>query len=298
MLPPLPNICAFLEVADSGRFRLAAERLGVSESAVSHQIRRLEEQLGVRLLERGRAEATLTRQGELYYVKAREAVRLLREAAEDLGIDETSRLSVTLPRSLAALWLVPQLEAFYRDNPGCEVQLLPTERVCDLAREHIDIGIRQREGAQAADDWPGCRVLPLTTERIFPVARPDVAARAEALGWEVALESESFILNDLHPGEWGAWSAAQGLPAPARQRMKALNSFDFVLNAALSGMGIAMARTPMVDAVLAEGRLVPVFGGAPLETARYDLVLPEDLPLRGLRGRFARWLQTLAGSEA
>jgi DNA-binding transcriptional LysR family regulator len=178
-LPPLPTIRAFLEITAQGRFNRAAEALGLTESAVSHQLRKLEEGLGVRLLERKPDGIALTEAGLRFQEKAERAMWLLSDAVEEVRSVQFGKVSITLARALAAHWLVPRYASFYAVHPEIELQLLPTTRLCDLIRERIDLGIRYGDGV-----WPGLKATHLIEEVCFPVATPTLAREWRQTGWD------------------------------------------------------------------------------------------------------------------
>ena len=168
-LPPLNTILTFISVVEHRRFNKAALSLSLTESAVSHQIKKLEEILGVRLMSRGRNGSELTEAGERFYIKSSIAVKQLTEVVQELGKESQLSLIVTLPPSLAALWLSSKLWSFYEENNQIEISILPTKRDCNLENENIDIGIRL---SAASADWEKYNSLQLWEEFIYPVMTP------------------------------------------------------------------------------------------------------------------------------
>jgi LysR family transcriptional regulator, glycine cleavage system transcriptional activator len=270
-LPPLPTIRAFLAIAAQGRFNRAAESLGLTESAVSHQLRKLEEGLGVRLLERKPDGIALTEAGLRFQEKAERAMRLLSDAVEDVKSIQFGKVSITLARALAVHWLVPRYAGLHAAHPEIELQLLPTTRLCDLAREHIDLGIRYGDGV-----WPGLKATHLIEEVCFPVATPTLAKEWRQAGWEGFRSKARIIVNGTHPDEWSVWCAHSGWIRPDQRRGSTLESFDFVLQAGLAGAGLIMGRRPMVDDYLTRGELEAPFGTVGMVGKSYFLVWPAD----------------------
>ena len=135
-LPPFAALRAFHAAAVHGRFRDAALSLGVTESAISHQVRRLEDFLRIALFDRSGTGVRLTAAGRRYLEQIDPAIRQIQAATEAM-LHPTGRsvARLTLPPSLAATWLIPQLSAFERAHPGVELQLVPTTRVVDLKRD-------------------------------------------------------------------------------------------------------------------------------------------------------------------
>lgn len=286
-LPPINTLKAFITVVEQGRFNRAAEVLSLTESAVSHQIRKLESFLGIRLMERGRNGLELTSAGKTFYRSASDALSRLESGIAEIS-EQPEHLSITLPPSLAALWLAPSLWQFYDTHTDSEVSILPSLRLCDLNKESIDLGIR----LASKPDWPDCRWLGLWEEYCFPVATPALAEALQSQGWDALKEPLWLIHNKLHPTEWQDWSRAFGIPVPETRHHRTFASFDYAINAALSGQGIAMARTPMVNGLLRDNRLQAPFGEQfRLKTGkRYFATWPDTQ--HPLRDRFLTWLET------
>lgn len=291
VLPPLAQLRSFVAVADSGRLNRAAAALGLTESAVSHHLRRLEDLLGVRLLERGRAGTVLTEAGARFHPRVRDALRLLEDAVTDVTGGEGGRVLLTLPRALATHWLVPRYPRLYAGDTAGEVelQLLPTARTCDLEREQIDLGIRLGSG-----HWPGLEAQPLLPEHTCPLATPALARQWRELGWEVMAAQARLIANATHPAEWQDWCSATGRALPAERRFTRLESFDLVLQAGLAGSGVIMGRTPMVHDALARGELEAPFPDWVTGNDRYHLVWPTRRPPNRHARAVIDWLTACA----
>lgn len=272
-LPALSQLRSFVAVVDHGRLNRAAAVLHLTESAVSHHLRRLEDTLGVRLLERSRGQSALTEAGERFYPRARDALRLLEEGVEDAAGGPGGRVVLTLPRALATHWLVPRCPRLYRAHDELELQLLPTTRLCRLERERIDLGVRCGAG-----DWPGLEARPLLSEHACPLAAPALAAEWRKCGWDALAARHRLIANATHPREWLDWCRATGRALPAGARFTTHESFDLVLQAGLAGAGLIMGRTPMVAEAVAHGDLVAPFPAWTTSPGRYYVVWPARRP--------------------
>jgi len=323
-IPPFPALRAFHAAARHGRFKDAARHLRVTESAISHQVRRLEDFLQVRLFERQGPRVFLTPQAVRYFEEIDPAITRIAEATRALmGPQERARVAVTLPPSLAILWLIPNLAGFEAACPEIDLELVATTRVIDLRREQIDIAIRHGRGP-----WPNTEAEFLLTETAIPVCRPGYLAAAGAPGapgeviedglieGEVmeggavdavdavvrALSRARVIINGAFPDEWLEWAGAHGIGGPALQaalaRALRLESQEQVLAAAEGGLGIAMGRRPLVDESLRTGALLAPFGRPDHSQAGYFLCrAPGATPSAGAR-RVWRWLRDFAARQS
>lgn len=293
LLPPLHALRAFDAAARFGRFREAASALGLSESAVSHQIKRLEAYLGVALFERSGNAVTLTPVGRSYFQEIDPAFVRIRKATEEVrGPAGTARVSLTLPGTLATSWLIPKLSRLEALHPEISLQLITTERILDLRREQINLAIRYGRGP-----WTGMIAERLLAEQAFPVCAPGYLSGEQLRHPETALSTVRLIINDTVPTEWQSWAQAHGLEAPELRGALVLHASDQTQGAAVEGLGMAMGRRPMVDRFLDAGLLVAPFGSSDWSGAAYFLVHPEvDEPTAPTR-KVAKWLQEIAALE-
>lgn len=289
-LPPFAALRAFHAAALHGRFRAAAASLGVTESAISHQIRRLEDFLRTALFERSGSGLRLTAAGRRYLEQIDPAIRQIQAATEALlRPGGRGLVRLTLSPSLAATWLIPRLGAFERAEPELALQLVPTTRVLDLRRDQVDLAIRHGKGA-----WPGVEASFLLQEAALPVCAPGyLPAGPEPLPLE-ALRQARLIVNSLFPDEWVEWARARGLRPLALDKALELEGSDLVLQVAEGGHGLALGRRPLVDERLARGTLVAPFGEGDPTGAAYYLCRPTGEPPSAAARRLERWLRGLA----
>ncbi len=293
-LPPLHALKAFDAAARFGRFREAAAALGISESAISHQVKRLEAYLGVALFERTGNSVALTARGRRYFEQLDPAFAKIREATEEIkGPSDRARVSLTVPGTLATSWLIPRLGRLEARHPEISLQVVTTERLLDLRREQINLAIRYGLGP-----WEGMTAERLLDEPAFPVCAPGMLDADLSKRPEEALRRLRLIVNDTVPTEWQAWAQAHGLEPPSMRGAIILHASDQTHGAAAEGLGIAMGRRPMVDRWLNDGRLVAPFGSADWSGAAYFLVYPEDVELPTAARKVARWLREMAAEEA
>lgn len=285
-LPPFAALRAFHAAATHDRYRDAAESLGLTESAISHQVKRLEEFLHTSLIDRSGKRPVLTDAGRHYLDRIEPAMRQIHAATEAL-LPSSGRATVrlTLPPSLAATWLIPKLSAFERAFPEIDLQLITTTRVVDLKRDQIDFAIRHGKGP-----WTDVEATFLLEETAMPVCAPDYLDRASTEPSQEALDDVRYIVNANIPDEWEEWSRAHGLDPPAPGDMVTLEAMEQALQVAESGHGLAMGRRPVVDSWLERGRLVAPFGAADPTGTAYYLCRPIDLTPTAAGRRLERWL--------
>jgi len=289
-LPPFAALRAFHAAATHERFRDAADSLGVTESAISHQVKRLEAFLRVALIDRSGARARLTDTGRRYLEQIEPALLQIQAATEALmPASGRSVARLTLPPSLAVTWLIPRLGAFERAQPQIDLQLITSTRVIDLRRDHVDLAIRHGKGA-----WPGLDATFLLTETAMPVCAPGYVEPSDTPGADV-LKDARLIVSAFFPDEWEEWARARGLPPPPGEPI-VLDAQEQALELAANGHGLAMGRRPVVDAWLENGRLVAPFGAADPTGAAYYMCKPADLPSTAAARRAERWLTETAAA--
>jgi LysR family glycine cleavage system transcriptional activator len=290
-IPPFPALRAFHAAARHGRFKDAARVLNLTESAISHQVRRLEDLLQVQLFERQGPRVVLTPKGVRYFEDIDPAMTGLAAATRALvGPQERQRVTLTLPPSMAILWLIPNLAAFEADCPEIDLELVATQRVVELRREQIDIAIRHGRGG-----WPNVEAEYLMANTAIPVCRPGYLAAPADIG------AARLIVNAAFPDEWREWAAAHGVAGAALEqglsRALRFESPEQVMAAAEGGLGLALGRGPLVAGHLNSGALVAPFGLPERSQTGYFLCrAPGAVPSAGAR-RVWRWLHAFARRE-
>jgi LysR family glycine cleavage system transcriptional activator len=286
-LPSLNGLRAFESAARLMSFTHAAAELNVTQTAISHQIRRLEDQLGIKLFIRQNRALALTREAQDYLPSVRSAFEDLRRATERLrrpGHD--GRLTVSTTASLATKWLVSRVAAFQDANPGLEVRITTSTHLVDFRREEVDVAVRYGRGK-----WPGLSAHWLMAERIFPVCSPGLLSGAEPLREPADLARHTLLHTTVSRDDWGLWLTAAGLPyAIAARRGLTFDLGFMAIQAAVEGLGVALGRLQLVEADIAAGRLVAPFDMELPQDAGYYVVTPEgsaDTPKIAL---FRDWL--------
>jgi LysR family glycine cleavage system transcriptional activator len=282
---------AFEAAAQLLSFKHAAAQLHRTPSAISHQIRGLEEALGTALFHRDPQGLRLTDAGREYLMAVHEALGGLAEATTRLQREHgEGPLSISLFPSFAVRWLIPRLNDFRVRQPGIEIELVSSVRQADFDSGAIDAAIRFGDG-----DWPGLRADPLMFEERFPVCSPGLAAGPPPLATVTDLGRAVLLHNGAHPGEWAGWLEEAGIDGVDAQRGPVFDASNEVLAAAANGMGVALGRTPLVGSDLEAGRLVAPFETRVRSRGRYWLVAPEASADGASLSAFRGWLRAQVG---
>jgi LysR family transcriptional regulator, glycine cleavage system transcriptional activator len=280
-LPSLDSLRAFEVAARHLNFTRAADELHVTQSALSHRIKALEEELGVALFRR------LTRKLEL----------TIKRALATLGrAGRTGPLTVTTLPSVAVRWLVPRLARFRALNPRVDVRVAAEPELIDLNTRRADIALRFGLGK-----YPGLKVTRLMGDVVFPVASPDVLARAGPITQPGEIRKFPLLFDtaaehDDSRSNWQAWADHCGAGAIPHAEGLYFNNALLVLEAAARGLGAALARRSLVLDDMSAGRLVRLLPHeAPTHYAYFAVTLPdmEDDPAMNA---FIHWL--LAESQS
>ncbi len=254
-LPPLNALRTFEAAARHLSFTRAAGELHVTQAAVSHQVRTLEDHLGVRLFRRRGRALSLSEAGGALLPGLQDAFDRIEESAKRVhpGHDE-SVLTVTVQPSFAGAWLISRLPRFAERHPDIDVKLSATHDLVDLMREDMDVGVRFGPGS-----WPGdLRVDRLMDEDLFPVCSPALLERGPPLERPEDLRHHT-LLHDDHVVDWRMWLLAAGITGIDTERGPMLNFSDLVLQSAVAGHGVALGRSVLAARYLASGELVRPF---------------------------------------
>jgi LysR family transcriptional regulator, glycine cleavage system transcriptional activator len=287
-LPSLNGLRAFEAAARHLSFTVAAAELNVTQTAISHQIRRLEEELGIRLFVRQNRALALTPQARDYLPGVRAAFNDLRLATDRLlRKDNEHVLTVSTLASLAAKWLLPRLSTFQETHPGIDVRITTSTALVDFRNGDVDAAIRYGRG-----DWPGLHADWLMADQLFPVCSPALLTGKRPLRTPEDLRDHVLLhTSNANSDDWRLWLTAAGLPANI-SKLPGL-TFDLILvtvQAALDGIGVAMGRTSYVEADIAKGRLVVPFKITLPANAGFYLVCPEASADTPKLAAFRQWL--------
>jgi LysR family transcriptional regulator, glycine cleavage system transcriptional activator len=295
-LPSLNGLRAFEAAARHLSFTQAASELNVTQTAISHQIRRLEEELGIRLFIRKNRALALTPQARDYLPGVRAAFNDLRLATDRLlRKDDDKVLTVSTLASLAAKWLLPRLTAFQEAHPGIDVRITTSTALVDFKNGDVDAAIRYGRG-----NWPGVRAEWLMADEGFPVCSPALLSGKKPLRTPEDLRDHVLLhTSNANYDDWRLWLTAAGL-TPDISKQPGI-TFDLILmtvQAAIDGIGVAMGRTSYVQDDIAKGRLVVPFNIALPADAGFYLVSREGAADPPKLKAFRQWLIASAKNKA
>lgn len=292
-LPPLNALRAFECAARHLSFTRAAEELHVTQAAISHQVKALEEYLGIKLFRRLNRALRLTDEGQAYAPALAEAFEKMRSATRQLRQQHsTAPLTVSVIPSLAARWLVPRLGRFRARHPDADLLIDPSLHLVDLSRGEVDVAIRYGRG-----HYPGLDIRRLMGEDRFPVCSPELVTGPAALTSPADLARVPLLHDDNH-SEWQAWLKAAGVEGVDAERGTVFTDGGIMVEAAITGQGVAMARRALVNEALRAGTLVRPFPQSlSTDLAYYVVCLPERADEPRIV-RFREWLLDEAAASA
>jgi LysR family transcriptional regulator, glycine cleavage system transcriptional activator len=292
-LPPLNALRAFEAAARHESFTRAAEELCVTQGAVGQQVKALEAELGIKLFNRERQRLVITAAGREYLAVMRDAFDRMAAGTERLlQRQSTGILTVSTSPDFAAKWLVPRLTRFAEANPDIDLRISATTPHIDFAREDIDIAVRHGDG-----EWEGLHVVRLCEENLFPVCSPRLMKSRQ----RVRESSDVLKFPLLHLDsrkDWARWLAAAGVTNSKPLSGPVLNRASMLIDAAIDGQGITLARTALASWDLLNGRLVrPLAVALPLSKL-YWIVCPTANSKLPKVATFRDWLLAEAAEDA
>lgn len=268
-LPPLNAVRAFEAAARHLSFTRAADELNVTQAAISHQVKALEERLGITLFKRLNRALRLTDAGQAYLPAVRDALDAIAVATDRLqSANRSGRLTVTTLHSFASAWLLPRLLRFREQHPDIDIRLDADDSLSDFARDEIDLAIRHGSGS-----YPGLTSELLLTEEIFPVCSPTLMTDSHPLRTPEDLRHHT-LLHDDGLIDWRTWLAAAGVRGIDADAGPGYTNSRILLDAAVAGQGVALARSVIVADDIVTGRLVRPFELALPAKFAYYIVAP------------------------
>ncbi|MBL6456118.1 LysR family transcriptional regulator [Belnapia sp. T6] len=276
-LPPLASLHAFVLVAETGSLTTAADRLNVTQPAISKRIRALEAHLGTGLVHRGANSVSLTEAGRDYAAALGEAFAAIRGATSAIGARPEGPLRIRAYTTWALRWLIPRLPRFRARHPGQEVEVTTSIAPVDFARDPVDAAIRSADHPPA----PGAERLQVVD--VAPYAAPPLARAARRLG----LSGLTLLGSRVRPGDWEVWASATGHRLPGVPLL--FESTSLAVQAALEGLGAVIVSPMLVAEDVRRRRLLPIAPGVVDTVDSYWLVMPPGRPRPALQA-FRAWL--------
>ncbi len=292
-IPGLQSLKAFDASARHLNFTRAAAELNVTPAAVSHQIKELEDAVGVPLFQRTSRHMQLTRQGQVLKPAIADALEGITRALQKLRqVENPTQVRVTVSPSLAAKWLVPRLDRFLESVPGADVRIDVSSEPLDFDREDIDVAIRFGDG-----NYPNLVVEKLFHDTLFPVCSPELLRGAKPLKEPKDLLQFTLIHLDWEAQgavwpNWRMWMLAAGVKDFNDTRGLHFSQTSLALQAAIDGHGVALGDSTLVGDDIASGRLVKPFElslRSPAQFA-YHLITRRDTAERPMTKAFRNWI--------
>ncbi len=288
-LPSLNALRAFEAAARQLSFTKAAEELHVTQAAISHQVKALEEQLGLQLFRRLNRRLLLTDPGQAYLSTLTAVFDEIDEATERLAAAHSGgSLRVSVLPSMAARWLLPRLSRFRERHPDIDVLVSAAHTLADFRRDDVDLAIRYGKGV-----YPGLEAVFMMRDEIFVVCSPRLLEDGPPLREPADLKHHTLLHDSTTEAElqhWGSWLETVGVSGVDPVRGPGFSDSNLVLDAAARGEGVALARRSLANDDLVGGRLVIPFGPILPAQLSYYVVFPKasgDMPKAQ---KFTQWL--------
>jgi LysR family glycine cleavage system transcriptional activator len=290
-LPPLNALKAFEAAARHESFTRAAEELCVTQGAVSHQVKALEADLAIKLFNRERQRLIITEAGRDYLAVVRDALDRIAVGTERLLHRQSAGvLTVSTSPDFAAKWLVHRLGHFAEAHAGIDLRVSATMHHVDFAREDVDMAVRHGDG-----NWPGLDAVQLSAEQLFAICSPKLMS-----GRRLARPADILKFPLIHldsRADWTKWLRVAGISDDNVRHGPVLNRASMVIDAAINGQGIALARTTLAAWDLINGRLVRPFAEALRLSKTYWIVCPKATSNVPKIATFRDWLLAEAAQD-
>lgn len=292
-LPPLNALKAFEAAARNLSFTRAAEELFVTQAAVSHQIKALEEYLGLKLFRRRNRSLLLTEEGQSYFLDMKDVFTQLADATERLlARTATGSLTVSMTPSFAIQSLVPKLARFAELHPEIDVRIKAVDQDEDSLTEDVDVAIYYGRGS-----WSGLRADKLRAESLVPLCSPRLLQGSKPLRNSDDLANHT-LLHDMTRHNWKAWAKQHGQGLVNVNTGPIFSHSSLVLQAAIHGQGVALGSSVLARPEVEAGRLVCPFDQVLKSKSAYYLVCHESQEDLGKIQAFREWLLQSFADEA
>ena len=291
-LPPLNALKAFEAAARHLSFTRAADELYVTQAAVSHQVKGLEEFLGVQLFLRRNRSLLLTQEGQTYYLELKEIFDHIVQATECVKFaSQRGSLTISLPPSFAILWFVPRLSRFREAYPDIDVRIRAVDEVDGSLTDDVDVAIYYGAGK-----WPGLRAYKLHNEYLIPVCSPLLLSGTKPLREPRDLLNHT-LLHDETRNAWKDWFKLVGIDKDKGDNGPIFSHSNLALKAAVHGQGIALANNVLVKPEIDAGHLIQIFPEALPRQKSFYLVCRDSQSEVGKIATFRNWLLQVVEEE-
>ena len=292
-IPPLNSLRAFEAAARHLSFTKGAEELNVTQGAVSHQVKALEDRLGLKLFLRRHHGLVLTEAGQTCQVFVRDAFDRLSTGFDSLlAKKDAGILTVSVSPNFASKWLVSRIGRFTEAYPDIDLRLSASMRHVDLNREDVDVAVRHGE-----DQWPGLHTVRLMTKTLFPVCSPSLMEGPYPLSQRKNLTHHTLIHLDTRE-DWHKWLSIAGVDGPDLSKGTVFNQTSLALDAAVSGQGVALGRSALAATDLIAGRLIMPFGPILPVNDAYYIVSSKQTANRPKIKAFRDWMISEAMADS
>jgi LysR family glycine cleavage system transcriptional activator len=282
-LPSLNALRAFVAVARHGGVSRASEALNLTHSAVSHQIRALQEELGVSLFDKAGRGLRLTSEGSRFAARVEAAFAEIEDATHEIGASTHKRLRINTISSFAACWLLPRLGDFISSCPDIDVDVQSTNKPTDLKSGDADVWI-----AFGTGPYPGLFCELLLRDWLFPVCSPEFA-RQYKLHDHAWIDGVPLMHSDYEP--WSLWFPAAGITAREPEHGIMFDNSALILQAAIKGQGLGLVRHSLAYDDLIAGRLVRPFSAYVDSPMSYFFLCRMDMLDTRPVTRFRQWIK-------
>lgn len=288
-LPPPNALVTFEAAARHRNFTRAAAELGVTQAAVSRQIRTLEDHLGVPVFRRAPKGLQLTRDGQRLFQAVTMGLEHIATTAADIRrVRSDAEVTVSTSVTFASYWLMSRVAKFRAAYPDVELRLVASAPVANLAGAGIDLAVRYGDGR-----WPGVEATHLLDNEVFPVCAPDYLEGRPPLAEPADLLGET-LLNlveyDRNWVTWEAWLREFGVKDKPARRGAQFDNYLILIQAALGGQGIALGGGRLADDFLASGALVRPIAATLRSESAFWLIVPREAPLSEPATLFRDWV--------
>ena len=284
--PPLYGLRAFESASRTLSFTRTADELNVTPAAVSHQIKTLEERLGIRLFDRQNNKLTLTNMGEAYIPSVREALDMILAATDQICMrSDTNTLRLSVLPIFATRWLIPRLGAIREVHPELDIEVSTSYRLVNFHTENIDAGVRYGNG-----QWPGLEAHYLFGEEVVPMCSPALLRGGTRLASPGDLRGLPLLHSARTREYWRLWLTANGIDDINPYAGYSFSNCLLTLEAARAGLGVAMINRAYLDDRTASGTLVAPFDMTLTQNMGCYLVYPKSAGSAAKIEMFRDWI--------